>query len=151
MIMENGTHLRKEQTASDAIVSGLFAGLLAGILMGVYLLIWGLIAGSSPSELLLLFAQGQSATPLSGALLHLGVSAVYGSLFGLLCHWLPRRWLSRVPLWALGLLYGLLLFALAELALIPGIGSALEAIPPLQFGLAHVVYGLGLGFLAKIR
>lgn len=150
-MMENGVQLHKEQTASDAIVSGLFAGLLAGILMEIYLLIWGLVAGVTPAELLLLFAQGQSATPLSGGLLHLGVSAVYGIFFGLLCHWLPRRWLRKVPRWGLGLLYGLFLFALAELLLIPGTASALAAIPPLQIGLAHLVYGLGLGFSIKTR
>ena len=149
MLMENGAQLHKEQTASDAIVSGLFAGLLAGILMGVYLLIWGLVANVAPAEMLLLFAQGQSATTFSGGLLHLGVSAMYGIFFGLLCHWLPRRWLRKVPRWGLGLLYGLLLFGLAELLLIPGTDSALATIPPLQFGLAHLVYGLSLGFSMK--
>jgi hypothetical protein len=46
-------------------------------------------------------------------------------------------------------LYGLLLFALAELFLLPGTGSPLQAIPAANFALAHIVFGLVLGMIAR--
>ena len=121
--------LKREIKASDAVVDGLFRGVLAGLGMGVYLAI------------------GQ---PLVGLLAHLAVSGIYGALFGLLSLLVLRR--AGLPGWtplALGGVYGLLLFAVAWFALLPGVDSPLLGIPPLHFGLGHLLYGLALGWLVR--
>ena len=139
----------QKNTVGDAIVTGLFAGLLAGLVMLVYLVITGLLAGDLPLAVLGRFASGNNGVPLLGGLMHLAVSGVYGSFYGLIRYAIPGRWRSRLPGWLSGVIYGLLLFALAELFLLPGTGSPLQAIPAANFALAHIVFGLVLGMIAR--
>jgi hypothetical protein len=106
--------------------------------------------GQTPARLLERFVPGQGGTWLTGGLLHLGVSGVYGIGYGMLIFWLPRGWRGRLPGWLLGLAYGAALLLVAELVLLPGSGSALRQIPLAHFALAHGVYGLALGdFVAR--
>jgi hypothetical protein len=148
--MNNGKTIAvQKNTAGDAIVTGLFGGLLAGLVMLVYLVITGLVAGQPPLAVLGRFASGNNGVPLLDGLMHLAVSGVYGSFYGLIRYAIPGRWRSRLPGWLSGVLYGLLLFALAELFLLPGTGSPLQAIPAANFALAHIVFGLVLGMIVR--
>ena len=148
--MNNGKTIPVQKNAvGDAIVAGLFAGLLAGLVMLAYLVITELVAGHSPLAVLGWFASGNNGVPLLGGLMHLAVSGVYGSFYGLIRFAIPGRWRSRLPGWLSGMLYGLRLFALAELFLLPGTGSPLLAIPAANFALAHLIFGLVLGLIAR--
>jgi hypothetical protein len=147
--MANSNPLVLEQkTIGDRVVDGLLAGLGAGLTMIAYLVIVGLVMGEGPTVVLGRFNPAGSVSPLSGILLHLAVAGVYGALFGLLRRLLGRRWPRRLPTWLVGLVYGLALLFIAEGILLPGSNSPLQAVEPLHFTLAHVVYGLVLGWLA---
>jgi hypothetical protein len=139
----------KENTSGDAIVNGLYAGLLAGMVMLVYLVVTGLIMGHPPLVVLGLFAPGKADSPLLGGLMHLAVSGVYGSLYGLIRHAIPVRLRVGLPGWLSGALFGFLLFVMAELFLLPGTGSPLLAIPAANFALAHIIFGVVLGSIAR--
>lgn len=136
------------QTFGEAAVEGLLAGSLAGVVMALYLLAVSGLNGEGPATLLARFDGTGGGQPLTGALNHLAVSAVYGAAFGGLRHITPFRRNE----WRLGLLcglaYGLALWAMALGLLLPA-ASPLRAIAPVHFGIAHVVYGLILGFLVQ--
>ena len=83
---------------------------MVGVLIPV-----GLLAGNTWRQALNVFCPFGQDAPLLGLLLHLGVSAVYGIVFGLVQPLIPQR----LPGWLAGLGYGVLLFALAELVLLP--------------------------------
>ena len=145
--MQNDRQLTyKEATLGDAAVDGLLAGGGAGLLMAAYLIVVGLAMGETVGVVLGRFDPGQGGAPLVGALAHLATAGVYGVIFGLLGRFVPRGWRGRVPGWLAGLVYGLALFAVA-LALLPAVASPLQEIPRLHFAVAHVIYGLTLGFL----
>lgn len=136
---------------SDAVVDGLFGGLLAGAGMLAFLIIADLWAGNPLLQTLSRFRiPGQSISPLTSLLLHLGVSSVYGILYGLLINLLPRKYRSALPGWVWGILFGLLIWLLADLVLLPGSESALMEIPRSVFALSHVVFGLILGWFTAV-
>ncbi len=140
------------RTFGDAAVDGLLAGAAAGFVMAVYLWVAGLVQGLPTAAVLGRFDPGQSASPLTGALVHLAVSGVYGAIFGLglrLVGGLPL--LRRVPVWVLGTAYGLLLLAVAWLVILPGTGALVREVPLLHLTLAHLLYGVTLGILAGRR
>lgn len=146
----NRTSLNAVPKASDRIIDGLFAGIIAGVVMAAYLLLVGLILGDSPVESLLRFALNEGDSPLIGGLFHLAVSAVYGAAFGLGYYLLARFWRGWQSIWsgiALGAFYGLVLYALARMILLPGTNSALSEIPALHFAFAHLVFGICLGVI----
>ena len=135
----------RRESASDAVIDGLFAGLVAGILMIVVIILGGLISGESPASVLGRFSTGQAASPAAGGLLHLAVSGIYGGLYGLLEYWMPSGLRSRLPGWLMGMVYSLLLLVLAFTVLLPGLGSPLVELPLWVLALGHSVYGLVLG------
>lgn len=134
----------KSSTIGDSAVDGLFAGLGAGIVMAICFIAAGLIGGESPVLVLSRFDPSAVASPLNGALVHLAVASVYGMLFGV-AHRFVRP--GRLPMWFLGLLYGMILLALAEAVVLPSGTSLLRAVPFWSFGLAHLIYGVTLGVL----
>ena len=136
------TTLPKSKMMGDAAVDGLLAGLAAGVVMAVYLIVTGLMTGDGLSNILGRFAPGEPTTPLAGALSHLAVSAIYGALFGVFS--MPLQ--NRVPIWAAGLVYGIVLFLVAQYTLLPGTGSSLLEVSPVHFGIAHLLYGGVLGW-----
>ncbi|MFQ5880583.1 MAG: hypothetical protein ACE5IZ_10475 [Dehalococcoidia bacterium] len=147
---------QKERTIGDAAVDGLFRGIIAGALMAAYLVAVGLAAGEGPGTVLARFAPGEGASPLVGALLHLAVSGVYGMLFGLGWHLITRRWpfgrlragsFGGLPAWVGGLVYVVALLILTEVVILPGTDSPLREVPFVHFALAHIIYGMTLGFL----
>jgi hypothetical protein len=137
-------------SASDTLISGLIHGVIAGVGMLLWLLLAGMLAGDAPAVVLERFLiPSQSPNPLSSIFLHLGVSAVYGGIFGILLRWLPSS-IKRSPLKLLaGLVYGLLLYMLASTVLLPGTNSPLAEIHALTFASAHLVYGAVLGALTR--
>ncbi|MFQ5859133.1 MAG: hypothetical protein ACE5LU_26335 [Anaerolineae bacterium] len=144
---ENGRLVRKEMTVGDAAVDGLFGGVVAGILMAAYVVAVGLVAGEGPGTVLGRFAAGEGASPVSGALMHLAVSAVYGTLFGAVWHLIARRRRVGRPAWLAGLAYGVILLVVSEAAFLAGAESPLQKIPLVHWAVAHGIYGLVLGWL----
>ena len=128
---------------ADAVVSGLIAGLWAGLAMLAYLMVASWTLDDAPVILMTIFAPYNQPSLLTGAMLHLAVSGVYGMAYGLLWYWTPQP-VHHMPRWLGGVLYGMLLLGLAEAVILPGPGAALTAIPLLHFALAHLVYGLVL-------
>ena len=139
--------ITRKATIGDAAVDGLLAGGGAGLAMAAYLIVASLISGLAWSTLLGRFDPGPQSSPWAGALAHLAVAGVYGVLFGVVAWFIPRRWRRRLPGWLMGVLYGLLLWLLAQTVLLPGTSSPLETFPLLHFALGHAVYGLVLGLL----
>ena len=136
------------RTAGDAAVEGLLAGAAAGMAMAAYLVVIGLVGGEGPAVVLARFDPAKEGAPLIGAVVHLAVSAVYGLLFGLIYRLIGRgRLAGRAAGALMGLVYGLALLVVAQgLALISA-GIPLREISAVHFAIAHLVYGLVLGWL----
>jgi hypothetical protein len=138
-----------EQKLSDATLDGLFGGLAGGVAMAAFLVAWGLIMGSGPGAVLGLFDPREHGVALSGALTHLAIASVYGILFGLIW-WALRRGLRLgVPVWLAGAVYGLALLLVAKAVVLPAAGSPLAEIPTLHFAIAHLIYGVVLGYVSE--
>jgi hypothetical protein len=137
--------VEKPPSTREMTVNGLFGGLLAGLAMLAVIMLLGLLRGELPGNQLARFSSGELVSPWMGLLRHEAVSVVYGMLFGLLSGPLLRRYPGRLAACLAGLIYGLALFILAELVVLPGTDSPLRAVPVEIFGLAHLIYGLVLG------
>lgn len=141
-----GQVVRKPLTMGDAAVDGLFSGLGAGLVMGIYLVLVGLLNGENPGTVFSRFSSGSEVSPWAGLFNHLSVSAFYGLLYGLLALFLFRAWPqlhSSIGL-LVGLFYGVILWGVAQLILLPGTGSPLDEIPVLHLAVAHLLYGVSL-------
>ena len=141
---------RRELSVGDAVIDGLFTGLLAGLGMAAVLVLAGWTGGEQPAQVLGRFAPQQLNAPLSGFLLHLAVSGIYGMVYGVI--WMLvlrlRGFRPSLPVALVsGAAYGLLLEGLAQAVLLPGSGSALGQTPFWHLALAHLVYGIILGLL----
>jgi hypothetical protein len=143
------TPSKRHTTAGDAAVSGLFGGLGAGALMAAFLALAGLLAGKGLGAYWSYFAIGEGAAPFQGLLAHLAVSGVYGILFSLGWRFAQGKRFSRVPGWMAGLVFGLLLWVLAQAVILPGTDSPLRLIPAGVLAVAHIVYGLALGWFVS--
>ena len=136
------------RTAGDAAVDGLLAGAAAGVAMLAYLVLAGLLAGEGPASVLIRFDPAKHGSPLTGAVVHLAVSAVYGLLFGVIYRWVGRgRLAGRAAGALLGLVYGLVLLLAAQGLTAVDAAASLRAIPAAHFALAHLIYGAVLGWL----
>jgi hypothetical protein len=135
-------------TLGNAAVDGLLMGIVAGLAMALYLGGAALMMGEGLSMMFSRFATTGSDSPVSGFLLHLAVSGIYGLIFGFICR-LICRWPRLV--WLFGFAYGGLLWLLAALILLPGSDSQLSAIPAAHLVLAHLVYGGVLGLATQRR
>lgn len=144
-----GTLHNEKMTAGDSAVNGLLSGILAGAAMTAYLIVALGVSGESPADVLNRFGSAEGATsPLIGAVSHLAMSAIYGALFSLIWRWIARRSHRRGLALLGGLMYAGFIFAIAELILLPAVGSPLLDIP-LHFGIGHAIYGVTLGLLVK--
>jgi len=139
---KSSAQLKERGSLGEMAVEGLFAGIAAGIAMLVYLVVSGMLAGVTVGVMAGRFSIQVPPNPVQGALLHLAVSGIYGMIFGIIWNLLG----GRVSAWVAAVLYALALFLLGRFVLLPGAGSPLLEITPLHFALAHLVYGLGLGF-----
>jgi hypothetical protein len=139
----------RRHVAGDAAVDGLLAGTGAGMAMAATLVAGGLLAGEGPAAVLARFDPSGTASPLTGTLMHLAVSAVYGLLFGVLLRLIARgRPVRRRIAVLAGLVFGLVLLLLAQALLATPSGAALRMIPASHFTIAHLIYGGVLGGLA---
>jgi hypothetical protein len=129
-------------------VDGLFAGLGAGLVMAVYLVLAGLLNGQGPALVLARFSTTEGAAPWQGLLNHLAVSSMYGVVFGLLLFALLRH-AHPERIWLAGALYGLLLFFVAEIVILPGTGSPFAETPVFHLAAAHILYGLAVGIFSS--
>jgi hypothetical protein len=135
--------------AGDAAVAGLLHGLAAGLVMAAVFVVAGLLGGQGPSATLAAFTlsgQPVAANALTGLLGHLAVAGVYGLTWGLAWRLIGRR--IAIPAWLGGLVYGLLLWGVAQL-LVRSIGASLAQFAPWALLAGHLVYGLVLGFLSR--
>lgn len=142
-----------KSTLGDSAVDGLLAGTGAGVLMALYVIVAGLLQGQSLASLMAQFDPSPSPSPFTGALAHLAVAGVYGALFAVLWRWLQKLW-NRAPGWLAGAAYGLVLCTLALAVLrLPAARPEgwLAAIGPLHLAVAHLVYGLALGYVLGRR
>jgi hypothetical protein len=145
VMTQNDVVVRRTTSWGDAAVSGVLAGVIAGSLMAAYLALTGWLVGAGAAMTLARFDPVSGDRALVGLLAHLAMSAVLGAGYGLLANMLVRR--SAWPGWLTGLLYGLALWALSKLVVLPAAGSPLLEVPALHWALAHVLYGLSLGWL----
>ncbi len=138
---------KKRQEPGDAAVDGLFSGFIAGFPMAAWVLVVGWLSGDSPSVVLGGFSLTGASDALIGVTTHFSVSAIYGAIFGLISGFLPKR----VVMMPAGLIYGLLLYVIADLILFPGVNDQLMNYPPILLAGGHVLYGLVLSFLVARR
>ena len=137
-----------KRTIGDVVVDGLLSGLPAGVVMGVFLVVVGLVGGARPGQTLGHFDPAGSGSPLTGTLMHLAVSGLYGVGLALIVHILGGRWPTwRRYGWLLGAAYGLVVWLVARFVLLPGLGMALTDLSPAQLIPAHLIYGALLGYL----
>jgi hypothetical protein len=131
---------------SGLAVDGVIYGLVAGAAMFASLMILAILSGDAPGVILTRFSGGGITSPFLGIFGHLGVSAIYGVLFGVLVWPLLSRTSSRIISAGFGgILYAGFLILLAQFVILPGMNSSLIQFPFWQFALGHVVYGLVLG------
>jgi hypothetical protein len=148
MTERTGFVTQRRRAIGDVVVDGLLSGLLAGAAMGIFLVAAGLIGGVGPGQVLGRFDPAGDASPLTGTLMHLAVSGLYGVGLAFVLHLLGGRWADwRRYGWLLGAGYGLVVWVVAQFVLLPSLGIALADIPPAQFIPAHLVYGVVLGYV----
>jgi hypothetical protein len=152
MTREKSIYANTSRSWGDAAVDGLWPGIVGGLLMLAYLLISGLLSGRQPSDVFAYFVIDDTMLAASGVGLHLATSAVYGALFGLLNSLFDRFRPAWLPLWGVGIAYGLLLMLGAWLIVIPSDMSSLNTVPPIHLLISHLLFGFGLGrMLVKNR
>ena len=133
---------------STFVVDGVTYGLGSGMVMFISLAALTLLSGEALGATLERFSVGSLSSPLLSLAGHLGVSAIYGALFGALIWPLKSYLASREILgWLAGALYAAVLLLVAHFIILPTIFSPAGAIPPWQWVIAHGVYGLMLGGL----
>ncbi|MCB8985933.1 MAG: hypothetical protein H6659_19045 [Ardenticatenaceae bacterium] len=143
--------VRRERTWGDTAVDGLLAGLVGGLVMGLFLAVASWLNGGLPLAVLGYFDPAQAGGWLTGLLAHLAVSAIYGAGLALLLRgvrWI-RPSLTKLA-WLWGAAYGLLLWGLAAGVVLTAVDSSLLKIPTWEFGLAHLLYGLVVGYRLQI-
>ncbi len=133
------------KSIADSLIDGLVAGIIAGTGMGVILILVGWALGGNPAAILNSFVPWDNPTPVTGALLHIAVSSVYGMVFGALVFIFSRLW-SKFPIWISAIVYGAVLYLLARFVVLPGVASQLQTIPTWLFALSHLAYGGLLGW-----
>ncbi len=140
--MKNGEALtRRNANIGDAGVDGLLAGAAAGVAMAIYLIGVSFISGEG--FVVLNRFDPDSQSPVVGTLLHLALAGVYGSVFGIGLTFVGR---FKTPPWLIGAGFGLALFVLAETVIMPRSQSPIVEIPIEHLAVAHILYGLVLGF-----
>lgn len=130
---------------SDHAVDGLLRGLAAGAAMMAFLVLATVAGGRDWAEMVASFAAEGSTRPWNGLLAHLAISAIYGIAWGVGESLLLRN--MALPRWIWGAIFGLSLYAVAQLGILPG--TALRQIPAPLFLCAHLVYGITLGLLQE--
>jgi hypothetical protein len=138
----------KKSGIGTLAVDGVIYGIMGGLAMFFSLAALALLSGEALRVILERFSGGGITSPILGLTGHLGVSAIYGALFGVLI-WpvLTRLTSKKIGGWIGGIIYGGFLLLLAQIAILPGTNSPLSLFPFWEWALGHVMYGLVLGGL----
>jgi len=139
---------QKDHTIGDAAVDGLLNGIIAGVGMGLYILLIFLVNSVPAGEIIKYFGN-VTESPLVSALIHLAISGIYGVLFGLAFSVFSNRWRKLLSIWVVllaGIVYGALLWLVATYVVFNG-SPSVEIIPGVHLLIAHIVFGVFLGFL----
>lgn len=143
------------------IIGGLIAGavMLGGIMsiapfrgFGGFFAPPKMVAGVARGEVALREGMGTAAL---GLLIHLLVSAALGFLFALLAIVLSLvKWGPDVRFFVLpvgGMIYALIAYALGEYIALPLVNRPMfKYLPPVDFALMHILYGLILGWFIAL-
>ena len=143
----NHASTKSRVNSGDAAVTGLFSGIAGGLVMILFLMAAGLATGSAPVVVLGHFDPTGDGNPLSGILAHLAISSVYGVVYGIVWRVLSQTGRKQAPGWMTGLLFSLALYAIARLVFLTAGNISLLSIPAWQLLMAHLGYGLGLGWV----
>ena len=134
------------ENKSSLAVDGVIYGVVAGAAMFASLMVLAILTGDTPGVILARFSSGGITSPVLGLVGHLGVSAIYGALFGVFAWPLLSRFsTNKISAVFGGILYAGFLILFAQIALLPGTNSSLSQFPFWQWVLGHVIYGLVLG------
>lgn len=109
-------------------------------------------AGIAPLAVLGYFDGSAAASPVIGLLTHIAISGIYGVGFGVAGMIVRRALGAKMSpgLWLLfGIVYGALIFAIAEWILLPPTHSPLLGLSMPVFAAAHILYGLVLAWLVS--
>ena len=148
MATTNSSPSVQNKSIGDTAVNGLIGGIGAGLVMALLLLIAGFLNGEAPTTVFQRLDPINANSWMVGVLTHLAVSAVYGLIFGLILMGLVRVRPSLARFgWLIGLIYGLVLYAIARTALLSGIDSGMAQFTAVHLFISHAVYGLVLGFI----
>lgn len=133
---------------STLAVDGVIYGIVSGIVMFISLAALALLSGEALGLVLERFSGGSLSSPVLGLVGHLGVSAIYGAIFGtLIFPPLKRLRSKKIGIWMAGILYGGFLLFLAQIAILPGTNLLLNQFPLWQWAFGHAMYGVVLGGL----
>lgn len=133
---------------SSLAVDGVIYGVVAGAAMFLSLIALAALSGEAPGVILARFSSSGITSPMLGVMGHLGVSAIYGVLFGVVAWPLLSRFsTSKTSAVFGGILYAGFLILFAQIAILPGTNSSLSQFPFWQWVLGHCIYGLVLGSL----
>lgn len=127
---------------------GLIGGAIGGVLMGAFAMIVMAITGDGffhPLELIGSIWWGAATTGAAvivvGLLTHLAVSLVLGLLYAYLFPF------AKVDPLVQGVVYAAVVWFVAQIVVLPQVASYVsDGFPVWQFVLAHLVFGLSLGF-----
>ncbi len=148
--MENTKRITQTMSVGDAAVEGLMYGIAAGLAMALIIVVSEWFIGVAPLTVLGYFDGGRNASPFLGAFTHVAVSGIYGVAFGIGAMLVARMFGARMTrgMWlALGILYGALIFVMAEWIVLPRTSSPLLEMPMWALAVAHFIYGAVLAVL----
>ena len=147
--MELPKRISRPITLGDAAVEGLIYGIVAGLGMALFVVAFEWLAGVMPLEVLTYFGATADVSPWVGLFTHAAVSGIYGVIFGMLALAVARMFGHRMNqgVWlTLGIVYGLLIFAVAKGVILPRTASPLDDLPVWALGIAHALYGFILAW-----
>lgn len=140
---------RVSKGIGDAAVDGLLRGVAAGLAMALVLAVSGLFAQLSIGFVLSRFDPTSNGSALTGLLAHLATAGIYGVIFALLTAPIAARLGVRLVL--VGLVYGVILLLISRGVIASEVGAPLRSLPVAGWTLAHLVYGVTLGWLMMWR
>jgi len=125
----------KPSTASG-VKAGIVAGLGGGLVFGMLMAMMGMLP--------MVAGLVRSDSPIVGFLVHMGISAFIGAIYGLFAGRLPASWIAVV---IAGAVYGMIWWVLGALISMPillGMSQMVFVIeqPQIMSLMGHVIYGV---------
>jgi uncharacterized membrane protein YagU involved in acid resistance len=139
-VMQAQTRPAMGRMAGLGVVGGLAGGLVFGVMMAAM--------GMLPMVAALI---GQSDA-FVGFLVHMGISAAFGAVFGVIASFLPRTWIALL---IAGVVFGVVLWVGAALIAMPlmlGMNAMVLQIGDSQIMslIGHIVYGVVAAVVVKV-